>query len=98
MYVGDDYACERRIIERYAVDLISISHSRQKQIDSLNLLAFNMNQQQTVSMNMRCFSQMVYILKLIEMDVCLGSDSVNIPKEFDLWVWQQYSINLLRIL
>ena len=32
------------------------------------------------------------------MDVCLGSDSVNIPKEFDLWVWQQYSINLLRIL
>jgi len=93
VYLGGAYACERRIIERYSSDLISTSHSWQKQTDSSNLLAFNTNQYQTVPMNMRRFAQMVYIFKPVEMNFCLGSVTVIIPKEidqFDLWAWHQY--------
>lgn len=101
IYLGGDYACERRIIGRYTSDLISTPHSWQKQIDSLNLLAFNSNQYQKVPMNMRRFSQMVYIFKIVEMDFCLGSVTVIIPKEidqFDAWAWSQYPRLLSRFI
>lgn len=101
IYMGGDYACERRIMERYTSDLISTPHSWQKQTDSLNLLAFNTNQYQNVPMNMRRFAQMVYIFKIIEMNFCLGSVTVVIPKEidqFDSWAWSEYPHLLSRFI
>ncbi|CAF1503676.1 unnamed protein product, partial [Adineta steineri] len=101
VYLGGDYACERQLIERYTSDLVSTPHSWQKQIDSLNLLAFNTNQYQVVKMNMRRFAQMLYIFKIIEMDFCLGGSIVIIPKEidqFNLWAWSQYPRLLSRFI
>ncbi|CAF3180470.1 unnamed protein product [Rotaria sp. Silwood2] len=93
IYLGGDYACERELIERYTSDLISTSYSWQKQVDSLNNLAFNTSRSQAVPINMRRFSQIVFTFKIIEMDLCLGSTVVTTPREidqFDMWAWSQY--------
>lgn len=93
VYLGGEYACERRLIERYICDLISTPHSWQKQVDSLNIFAFNTDQFQTTPINIRRFSQIVYTYKIIEMDLCLGSIDVTIPREidqFDSWAWSEY--------
>jgi len=95
-YVGGDYACERQLIERYTCDLISTPHSWQKQVDSLNIFAFNTNQFQEVPMNMRRFSQILYTYKILEMDLCLGSTNVSTPKEIDQFdAWRGLSIPVL---
>jgi hypothetical protein len=101
VYIGGEYACARQIIERYICDLISTPHSWQKQVDSLNILGFNTNQFQTSPMNMRRFSQIVYTYKIIEMDLCLGSTEVILPKEideFNSWAWSEYPRLLSRFI
>ncbi|CAF3967308.1 unnamed protein product, partial [Rotaria sordida] len=101
IYLGGDCACERELVERYTSDLISTPHSWQKQADSLNNLAFNTNQSQTVPINMRRFSQIIFTYKIMEMDICLGSTNVATPREidqFDLWAWSQYPRLILRFI
>jgi hypothetical protein len=91
--LGGEYASHRDLIECYICDLMGTPHSWLKTADSLNLQAFNAQMPELTIVNRKRLAQIVYIFKVVEIDLCLGSKQVKVPqllKHFDQWAWNQY--------
>ncbi|CAF3339696.1 unnamed protein product [Rotaria socialis] len=93
VYLGDQCAFERSLIENYTCQLIIKASSWQKFVDGLNLGAFNSNLTD-INAEWRKRLAMAFIkYKVVEFDLFIGSSSVSIPKsarEFDKWIWTEY--------
>ncbi|CAF2039642.1 unnamed protein product [Rotaria magnacalcarata] len=86
VYLGDQRAFERSLIENYTCQLISKASSWQKFVDGLNLGAFNSNLTDIKAEWRKRLAKAFIKYKAIEFDLFIGSSSVSIPKsarEFD---------------